>query len=371
MMVRSEAGGRPQTPWAQKPAKELGSPPVTVSVIPNSRQGLMSPHSQGREMDKLQNCAPVFVGIDVAKDRLDVHVLPADAAFAVPRDDDGLSKLVERLTPLAPALIVLEATGGFETVVTAALAGAGLPVVVVNPRQIRDFARAMGRLAKTDRLDAEAIAHFADRVRPPIRPLPDEDRIALAELVNRRRQLITMITAETNRRARVTARKLARRIERHLAWLQAELTEIETDIDGQVRRMPAWQAAADLLTSVPGVGPVLCRVLLAEMPELGSIERRKIAALAGVAPMNCDSGQRRGQRMIRGGRSGVRAALYMAALVASRHNPPIRALYQRLLARGSAKKAALVACMHKLLTILNAILRSGQPWRDTQAQPTI
>lgn len=211
MMLRSEAGGRPQTPWAAKPAKELGSPPVIVSVIANSRQGPMSPHSQGREMDKLQDCAPVFVGVDVAKDRLDVHVLPADEAFAVPRDDDGLDKLIERLVPLAPALVVLEATGGFETVVTAALAGAGLAVVVVNPRQIRDFARAMGRLAKTDRLDAEVIAHFAERMRPPIRPLPDEDRIALAELVNQRRQLTTMITAETNRRRRVTARKLARR----------------------------------------------------------------------------------------------------------------------------------------------------------------
>ena len=322
-------------------------------------------------MDKLQDRAAIFVGIDVAKDRLDVHVLPTGEAFGVPRDDDGLIKLVERLTPLAPALIVLEATGGFETVVTAAVAGAGLPVVVVNPRQIRDFARAMGRLAKTDRLDAEAIAHFAERMRPPIRPLPDQDRIALGELVDRRRQIIAMITAETNRRRRVTAPKLARRIERHLAWLQAELTEIETDIDGQVRRMPAWQAAADLLTSVPGVGPVLCRVLLAELPELGTIERRKIAALAGVAPMNRDSGQTRGRRMIRGGRSGVRVALYMAALVASRHNPAIRGLYQRLLTRGAAKKAALVACMRKLLTMLNAILRSGKPWRDAEAQPTI
>ena len=205
MMVRSEAGGSPQTPWVEKPVKELGSPSVIVSVIPNSRQGLMSPHSQGREMDKLQDRAAIFVGIDVAKDRLDVHVLPTGEAFGVPRDDDGLIKLVERLTPLAPALIVLEATGGFETVVTAAVAGAGLPVVVVNPRQIRDFARAMGRLAKTDRLDAEAIAHFAERMRPPIRPLPDQDRIALGELVDRRRQIIAMITAETNRRRRVTA----------------------------------------------------------------------------------------------------------------------------------------------------------------------
>lgn len=322
-------------------------------------------------MDQFPAAAPVFVGIDVAKDRLDVHVLPMGHAFALPRDGDGIASLVERLQPLAPTLIVLEATGGFETVVTAALAGADLPLAVINPRQVRDFARATGRLAKTDAIDAAVIALFAERIRPAVRPLPDAERTTLAELVARRRQLVAMIVAETNRRHRVADARLARRIDRHLAWLQAELTETDTDIDTRVRRIPAWQEAASLLTSVPGVGPVLSRVLLAELPELGTLDRRKIAALAGVAPINHDSGQTRGRRAIRGGRSGVRSALYMAALVASRCNPVIRDLYQRLLARGTAKKAALVACMRKLLVTLNAILRSGLPWRDAEANPSI
>lgn len=320
-------------------------------------------------MDQPLTNPPVFVGIDVAKDRLDVHVLPMGHAFALPRDGEGLASLIERLRPLAPALIVLEATGGFETVVTAALAGADLPLAVINPRQIRDFARAIGRLAKTDAIDAAVIARFAERIRPAIRPLPDAERRTLAELVARRRQLVAMIVAETNRRRRIADARLARRIDRHLAWLQAELTATDTDIDARVRRIPAWQEAASLLTSVPGVGPVVSRVLLAELPELGTLDRRKIAALAGVAPVNHDSGQTRGRRAIRGGRSGVRSALYMAALVASRCNPVIRDLYQRLLARGTAKKAALVASMRKLLVMLNAILRSGQPWRNAAAQP--
>lgn len=320
-------------------------------------------------MDQPLTNPPVFVGIDVAKDRLDVHVLPMGHAFALPRDGEGLASLIERLRPLAPALIVLEATGGFETVVTAALAGADLPLAVINPRQIRDFARAIGRLAKTDAIDAAVIARFAERIRPAIRPLPDAERRTLAELVARRRQLVAMIVAETNRRRRIADARLARRIDRHLAWLQAELTATDTDIDARVRRIPAWQEAASLLTSVPGVGPVVSRVLLAELPELGTLDRRKIAALAGVAPVNHDSGQTRGRRAIRGGRSGVRSALYMAALVASRCNPVIRDLYQRLLARGTAKKAALVAGMRKLLVMLNAILRSGQPWRNAAAQP--
>jgi transposase len=322
-------------------------------------------------MDQLSTAAPVFVGIDVAKDRLDVHVLPMGHAFALPRDGEGLAHLVERLQPLGPALIVLEATGGFETVVAAALAGAGLPLAVVNPRRIRDFARAIGRLAKTDAIDAAVIALFAERVRPDVRPLPDAERSALTELVARRRQLLAMIVAEANRRHRATDAKLGRRIDRHLAWLQAELTETDTDIDTRVRRIPAWREAARLLTSVPGVGPVLSRVLLAEMPELGSLDRRPIASLAGVAPVNHDSGLTRGRRAIRGGRAGVRSALYMAALVASRRNPVIRALYRRLLTRGAAKEAALVACMRKLLVILNAILRSRQPWRDAEATPSV
>jgi transposase len=243
-----------------------------------------------------------------------------------------------------------------------------LPVAVVNPRQIRDFARSIGRLAKTDAIDAQAIALFAERIRPAVRPLPDAAQAELAGLVAGRRQLVGMLTAERNRQGQAPA-ALARRIARHVAWLQTELDAVDRDLDRSIRATPAWQAAAALLTSVPGVGPVLSRVLLAELPELGTLDRRKIGSLAGVAPMNHDSGQQRGRRAIRGGRSSQRAALCMGALVASRHNPVIRAFYRRLLKRGLARKAALVACMRKLLVLLNAILRTQQPWRDAAAQP--
>lgn len=319
-------------------------------------------------MEQQSPVSPVYVGIDVAKDRLDVHVLPWGEQVTLPRDGDGLAALLGRLRPLAPVLVVLEATGGFERVVAATLAGAGLPVAVVNPRQVRDFARALGRLAKTDAIDAAVIARFAERIRPPVRPLPDAAQAELAGLVARRRQLVGMLTAERNRQGQAPA-ALARRIARHVAWLQAELDAVDHDLDRCIRATPAWQAAAELLTSVPGVGPVLSRILLAELPELGTLDRRRIGSLAGVAPMNHDSGQHRGRRAIRGGRSGLRAALYMGALVASRHNAVIRTFYQRLLERGLAKKAALVACMRKLLVLLNAILRTQQPWRDAAAQP--
>jgi transposase len=319
-------------------------------------------------MEQPSPASPVYVGIDVAKDRLDVHVLPQGEQVTLPRDGDGLAALLGRLQPLAPVLVVLEATGGLERVVAATLAGAGLPVAVVNPRQVRDFARALGRLAKTDAIDAAVIARFAERIRPPLRPLPDAAQAELAGLVARRRQLVGMLTAERNRQGQAPV-ALARRIARHVAWLQTELDAVDRDLDRCIRATPAWQAAAALLTSVPGVGPVLSRVLLAELPELGTLDRRRIGSLAGVAPMNHDSGQHRGRRAIRGGRSSLRAALYMGALVASRHNPVIRAFYQRLCERGLARKAALVACMRKLLVLLNAILRTRQPWRDAAAQP--
>lgn len=305
----------------------------------------------------------IFVGIDVAKDRLDVHVRPAGETFTVARDGEGLTHLTERLTALAPALVVLEATGGFERTVAAAVGGAGLPLAVINPRQIRDFARATGTLAKTDALDAEVIARFAEAVRPEPRPIPDEQARELSELVARRRQVVEMIVAENQRRRQLTRRRLVKGIDRHLALLQKELSEIEQDLDTAIRGTPAWREAENLLTSVPGVGPTLARTLAADLPELGTLDRKKISALVGVAPFNRDSGTLRGRRITWGGRAKVRAALYMAALVAAHHNPVLKTFYQRLLAAGKAKKLALTAVMRKLLTILNAILRDRKPWQ--------
>jgi len=305
----------------------------------------------------------MFIGIDVSKDRLDVHVRPSGEFFAVARDGEGLERLADRLRALAPELVVLEATGGFEIAVAAAVAGAGLPLAVVNPAQVRAFARATGRLAKTDRLDAEIIARFAEQVRPEPRPVASEQARALAELVVRRRQIVEMIGMESNRRRQARGPKVLRGIERTLAALQAALTELDGEIGDQVRGSPAWRAAEDLLTSVPGVGPVTARTLIAELPELGRITRRRIAALVGVAPVNRDSGASRGSRAIAGGRTGVRNVLYMAALTAIRRNPAVRAAYERLRSRGTPAKAAIVAAMRKLLTILNAILREAQPWK--------
>jgi len=304
-----------------------------------------------------------FIGIDVSKDRLDVCIRPSGESFAVAHDGDALAALVERLQALAPRLVVLEATGGYETVVASAIAAAHVPLAVVNPRQIRDFARATGKLAKTDRLDAAAMAHFAEAIRPPVRPIPDAQAQALSELVARRRQVIEMIVAEGNRRRRASQRRVIRAIDRHLALLQTELSELDGDIDNAIRQSPAWQAEADLLQSVPGVGPATLRTLIAELPELGCLTRRKIAALVGVAPINRDSGTLRGRRMIAGGRRAVRAALYMAALVASRANPVIAAHYRKLRGAGKTGKQALVACTRKLLVILNAILRDRKPWQ--------
>jgi transposase len=304
-----------------------------------------------------------FVGIDVAKDRLDVHLRPSQETFAVARDGEGLAPLVDRLRALAPKLVVMEATGGYETIVASAVVAAHLPLAVVNPRQIRDFARATGKLAKTDRIDAAAIAHFAEAVRPPVRPIADAEAQALGELVARRRQVIEMMVAERNRRRRVTQSRVRRAIDRHLELLQTELSELEHDIDGAIRKSPAWQADADLLASVPGVGKATLRTLIAELPELGRLDRRKIAALVGVAPINRDSGAMRGRRTIAGGRPTVRTALFMAALVASRANPIIAPYYVKLRAAGKTGKQALTACMRKLIVILNAILRDRKPWQ--------
>ena len=313
-----------------------------------------------------------FIGIDVAKDRLDVHVRPSGDSFTVARDADGLAVLVERLKRIGPTLVVLEATGGFEVTVAAALAAAALPLAVVNPRQIRDFARATGKLAKTDRLDAAANAHFAEAVRPAARPLPDAQAREFAELIARRRQLIDMLVAERNRGRQVASARVKQRIERHLAALQKELGEIDGDLDAAIRGSPLWREREELLKSVPGIGQVTTRSLLAELPELGALGRKPIAALVGVAPFNRDSGTLRGRRMIRGGRAGLRSALYMAALVASRRNPLIAAFYRRLRQAGKPAKLALTACMRKLLTILNAMVRDNCRWQEIKhTEPSI
>ena len=305
---------------------------------------------------------PCFVGIDVAKAQLDIAVRPAGERWAVPNDAGGVVTLVERLQALHPTLIVLEATGGLERAATAALATAGLPVVVVNPRQARDFARATGQLAKTDALDARALAHFADVIRPTPRPLPDAQTQELRALLGRRQQLIVMRTAEQNRLAGTNA-YLTQDIEAHIAWLNARLATLANDLETLLRASPVWREHDDLLQSAPGIGPVCARTLLLELPELGTLTRQQIAALVGVAPLNCDSETLRGRRTIWGGRAHVRTVLYMGTLVATRYNPRIKAFYERLLAAGKIKKVALTACMRKFLTILNAMLKHRTPWQ--------
>lgn len=307
---------------------------------------------------------PRFVGIDVSKDRLDVHVCPSGQAFSAPRHDRGLEQLVDDLRSLAPTLIVMEATGGFEIAVAAALASAALRLAVVNPRQIRDFARATGRLAKTDVLDAQVIALFAERIRPEPRPLADADSQSLAELIARRRQVVEMVGMETNRLRQVRNPRVQHMVKASLKTLKAQLAELDRDIDDSVKRSPIWRAADDLLTSVPGVGGVTAHTLIADLPELGQLDRRRLAALVGVAPINRDSGQMRGRRTIAGGRTDVRNALYMATLSAIRWNPVISKHYQNLVERGRPKKVALVACMRRLLGILNAIMRTKTPWQS-------
>jgi len=361
--ARLKAGVSPRPPWACKPGTELGATPTFAVPNPDSRLGL-SPHSQGRVMDEP---SAVFVGIDVSKDHLDVHLRPTGETLCVPRDAKGLDSLAGHLNDVPVALVVLEATGGFEATVAAALAGVGLPLCVVNPRQIRDFARAMGRLAKTDTLDAEVIALFAERVRPQTRPLPQKERSHLAELVGRRRQIIEMIGMETNRRGQVIDKQLARRLDRHVVFLEKELAEVDRDIGQAIKTSPVWRETEALLKSVPGIGDVTARTLLAELPELGTIGRHQLAALVGVAPINRDSGLMRGRRTIAGGRTSVRNVLYMAALTAIRRGSPFRAFYDRLTSRGRPKKVALVAVMRKLLTTLNAIVRDQTPWQPLNA----
>jgi transposase len=353
--------GSPYPPLVEKTAKSLGatfdSPPEPVQV-PGTRSRI---RKVGRARWETLMSTPCYVGLDIAKAQIDLAVEPAGATPRFAHDDAGVSALVAHLRTLAPALIVLEATGGYETDVATALGLAGLPVAIVNPRQVRDFARALGRLAKTDALDAAVLAAFAARVRPEPRPLPDLAHQALAALVTRRRQLVEMLTAERNRLGLAHGR-IKDDVHAHIHFLERQLKDTNDDLQTTIRHSPLWRAKDQLLRTTPGIGPTTAVSLVATLPELGTLSNRQIAALVGVAPFNRDSGQRRGLRTTWGGRAPVRAALYMATLVATRYNPVIRTFYQRLRAAGKPAKVARVAAMRKLLTILNAMVKAHRPW---------
>jgi transposase len=304
----------------------------------------------------------IWVGIDVSKDSLEVGVLPSGQTLSVPNDEAGVDRLLVEFGPSRPTLVVMEATGGYEMLVALMLTAAGLAVAVVNPRQSHDFAKAMGRLAKTDKVDAGILALFAERIRPEPRPLPDAEQAMLRALLNRRTQVVHILVAETNRLAS-TIPAVKPHVQEHIDWLRQERDQLDAELNDYLQKTSVWTANDKLLRSVPGVGIVTSLTLMAELPELGSLNRKEIASLVGVAPLNRDSGKMRGKRSVWGGRANVRAVLYMATLVAIRHNTQIRAFYQRLCAAGKAKKVALVACMRKLLVILNAMIRNQTPWR--------
>ena len=307
----------------------------------------------------------IFVGIDVAKGQLDVALRPTGEHWTVPNEDASIAALVTQLQAVAPTLIVLEATGGYQRTVVSALAAAGLPVVVANPRQTRDFAKATGQLAKTDALDARVLAHFAEAVRPTPRPLPMAQAEELRALMARRRQLVAIRTAEINRLDSAPP-SVHTDLQAHITWLDERLAALDDTLDTALRTSPIWREREALYRSVPGIGPICARTLLCDLPELGTLSRQRIAALVGVAPFNCDSGTMRGRRTIWGGRAHVRATLYMGTLVAVRHNPVLKASYERLLAAGKAKKVALTACMRKLLTILNAMVKHQTSWQPRE-----
>jgi transposase len=309
-----------------------------------------------------------YIGIDVSKDRLDIAVRPTEDTWSVANDASGIPEVVQRLAQLHPKLVVLEATGGLQLPVVAALASAGLPLSMVNPRQVRDFARATGKLAKTDQLDAQVLAHFAEAVRPTPYPLPDAQTQELTALLTRRHQVVEMLTAEKNR-LRTTRESVRQRVQDHIRWLEQELADLDDDLERTLRESPLWREKDNLLRSVPGIGQVVSITLLADLPELGTLSRHQIAALVGVAPLNRDSGRFRGKRTVWGGRARVRAALYMAALTATRYNPIIKAFYHRLCGAGKARKVALTACMRKLLIILNSMVKHQQTWAPNVQHP--
>jgi transposase len=317
----------------------------------------------------VMNPDQIVIGIDVSKDQFVICTLPSDERWTTGTDPGAIELLVKRVGALQPHLIVMEATGGYEAPLAAACASAGLPLAIVNPRQVRAFAQAVGRTAKTDAIDAGLLARFGARVQPPPRPLPTAETTQLAQLVVRRRQLLEMLTAERQRLAQLATPTgpVARDLRNHIRWLEKRVTDADDEITTAIQRSAVWRVNDDLLRSAPGIGPTVSRTLLAELPELGTLNRRAVAALVGVAPFNCDSGHYRGRRMIWGGRSSVRAALYMAALVASRHNPVLARFYQRLRAAGKPAKVALVAVMRRLLTILNAMIKHQSPWRPDTA----
>jgi transposase len=314
--------------------------------------------------------SPVFIGIDVSKNQLDVAVRPHKVFFFVTNDEAGIQELVQRIAELQPVSIVLEATGGYEKMVALALGAAGLPISIINPRQARDFAKALGRLAKTDRIDAACLAHFAQLLDPLPLPLVTAEQEELSSLTTRRRQLVDMITMEKNRKEHVPPHILSH-IQRHIAWLQAELKQLEKQINNFIKKTPMWQEKLKILNSVPGIGPVISGILLAELPELGVLDNKKIASLVGVAPFNHDSGKFKGRRRIKGGRKLVRDMLYMATLVATRWNPVINEYYQRLLQAGKAKKVALVACLRKLLVIVNTMVKKNSLWQQNLSPQTL
>ena len=317
----------------------------------------------------IPDAAQVYVGIDVSAKQLDVAILPTEEARQYSNDPEGIASIVDKLLPLEPSGVVLEATGGFETLLAGELELAGLPVSLINPRQVRSFAQATGQLAKTDSIDAQVLAQFAEAIKPPVRPLPDEQTRELRALVDRRRQLLEMLTSERNR-LRPASRRVCPLVEEHIQWLKQQIEDLDKDITGLIRSSPLWRAQEDLLRSVPGVGPVLSSILLTHLPELGSLNRGQVAALVGVAPMNRDSGAFRGKRSVSGGRTAIRSALYMAALTATRYNPVIKPFYQRLRAAGKPAKVALTACMRKLIIILNSLLKRRSPWGPPHMQTT-
>jgi transposase len=314
----------------------------------------------------MKKAVEIFVGIDISKAWLDIAVHEREETFRVSNDETGISSLVKRLKKSKATLIVLEPTGGFEMLVVAELTQAGLPAAVVNAKRVRDFARATGQLAKTDKLDAKVLAHFAAAVRPAVRNLRSEEEEQLAALLTRRRQIIDMLTVEKNRLVTVRA-KMRSDIQAHIQWLSSSLKELDQEIEDFIESTPAWKDKDALLQSVPGVGPVTSATMLGMLPELGLLNRQEIAALVGVAPVNKDSGKKHGRRRVYGGRADVRSVLYMAALAAKKFNPVIRKFYERLIQQGKEKKVALTACMRKLLVILNAMMHSNQPWRPQPA----
>lgn len=311
-----------------------------------------------------------WIGIDVSKAHLDVYLHPQGQQWRSPNSELGIAEIVKTLAALEVALVVLEATGGMEQAVTVALTQAGVAVVVSNPRRVRDFAKAMGKLAKTDQIDAQVLARYGEAVRPEVRAFASEAAKALQDLVLRRQQLVEMVSAERNRKSIARSEASKAQIDRHIEWLKEEVKALDEQIQTQMNQSQQWQQQQAILQSVPGVGVVTASTLIALLPELGRLTRQEIAALVGVAPMNCDSGKMRGKRFVMGGRSAVRSVLYMAALVATRFNPVIGTFYQRLLAQGKAKKLALVACMRKLLVMLNAMLKHNQPWQPQLTETT-